>query len=124
MGDNFLKQQVRNFKKGQDRATNELSRRKLFDHPELVRTAYPVNEINGHSLNVGDVLLAIPSPIAGQVDLALGMHHVGTSEGDAPTALRSALAEANGPGGVMVEVISKGGLSGVAQVRIKGGMES
>jgi hypothetical protein len=124
MGDNFLKQQVRNFKKGQDRATNELSRRRLVDHPELVRTAYPVSEINGYSLNVGDVLLVIPSPIAGQVDLALGTRHVGTSEGDAATALRSALVEPNGPGGILVEVISKGGLSGVAQVRIKGGTES
>ena len=121
MGDNFLKQQVRNFKKGQDRATNDLSRRKLFDQPEIVRTKYPVSEVNGKSLNVGDVLLALPSAVEGRVDLALGAHHVGVSEGDAAAALRSALAGPNGPGGVFVQVVSKGGLSGVAQVQIKDG---
>ena len=99
MGDNFLKQQVRNFKKGKDRASDESSRRKLFEHPELVRTAYPVSEVNGTPLNIGDVLLAIPSPVEGRVDLALGTRHVGISEGDAAKSLRSALTGPNGPGG-------------------------
>lgn len=124
MGDNFLKQQVRNFKKGRDRAMDDLGQRKLFQHPELVRTTYPVCEVNGHSINVGDVLLAVPSSVEGRVDLALETRHVGTSEGDAAMALRSALVGPNGAGGVLVEVISKGGLSGVAQVRVKGGTAS
>jgi hypothetical protein len=121
MGDNFLKQQVRNFTKGQDRAMSELSRRSLFDRPEFVTVAYPVSEVNGHSITVGEHLLALPSRDEGQIDFVLGNHLVGRSEGEAARALRAVLAGQDGLGGVMVEVVSKSELSGVAQVHIKDG---
>jgi hypothetical protein len=120
MGDNFLLQQVRNFQKGRDRAMDRLGQRSLLDRPELVRAVYPVTEINGYSIRVGDVLLALPSRTEGRVDVALGNRHVGVSEGEAAKALRAALAGPNGLGGTEVEVVSKSDLSGVAQVRIKG----
>lgn len=121
MGDNFLKQQVRNFKRGQDRAMSELGRRTLFDRPELVTSAYPVSEVNGHSISEGEEFLALPSREEGRIDFVLGNHLVGCSEGDAARALREVLDGPNGLGGVTVQVISKSELSGVAQVRIKDG---
>jgi hypothetical protein len=120
MGDNFLLAQARNFKKGQDRGMNRLGQRSLFDRPELVQSVYPVAEINGYSIKVGDELLALPSRTEGRVDVALGNRHVGVSKGEAAKALRAALAGPNGLGGAKVVVVAKSELSGVAQVRIKG----
>ena len=42
MGDNFLKQQVRNFKKGRDKALDSLSKPTLFIAPEALGKTFPV----------------------------------------------------------------------------------
>ena len=44
MGDNFLKQQVRNFKKGRDKALDSLSKPTLFIAPEALGKTFPVFE--------------------------------------------------------------------------------
>lgn len=97
----------------------ELDRPTLFSTPELLRTTYPVNEVNGHNFAIGDVLLAVPSRTPGRVDLADGTRHVGYLDGQPGQSLRSALSGRGGSGAVHVEVVSKCDLSGVAQVRIR-----
>ncbi len=44
MGDNFLKQQVRNFKKRRDKAIVTLSKPTLFTTPEVLDSTFPVFE--------------------------------------------------------------------------------
>jgi hypothetical protein len=114
MGDNFLKQQVRNFKKGQDKALDSLSKPTLFIAPEALGKTFPVFEVNGYAFAPQDILLAVPSRTPGRIEIVRGTHHVGFAEGDVAKPL---LDVANG-GGVYVRVESRNDLSGVAQVRI------
>lgn len=114
MGDNFLKQQVRNFKKGRDKALDKLSQPTLYTTPETVGKTFPVFEANGQAVTTDDVLLAVPSRTPGRVELVRGTCHVGYAEGETAAPI---LAAANGVG-VYVRVESKNDLSGVAQVRI------
>lgn len=114
MGDNFLKQQVRNFTKGWNKAFDRLSTPTLFTTPDSVGTTYAVFEVNGHTITSQDVLLAVPSRTPGRVELVRGNHHVGYADGQPAEVL---LAAAGGVG-VHVRVESKNDLSGVAQVRM------
>jgi hypothetical protein len=114
MGDNFLKQQVRNFKKGRDKALEELSEPTLYSTPDLLGKTYPVFEVSGQTITAEDVLLAVPSRTPGRVELVRGTCHVGFAEGETAAPI---LAVAGGIG-VYVRVESKNDLSGVAQVRI------
>lgn len=114
MGDNFLKQQVRNFKKGRDKALDSLTKPTLFSVPELRDRTFPVLEVNGYAFAPGDVLLAVPSRMPGRIDIVRGTHHVGVAEG----VIAKPLLDAVGGVGAYVEVESRNDLSGVAQVRI------
>lgn len=114
MGDNFLKQQVRNFKKGRDKALDRLSEPTLFTTPETVGKTHPVFEVSGHTVTTGEVLLAVPSRTPGRMELVRGTCHVGYADGETAAPI---LAAAGGVG-VYVRVESKNDLSGVAQVRI------
>ena len=49
MGDNFLKRQVRNFKKGRDKALGKLAEPTLFTMPDEMGKTYPVFEVNGQT---------------------------------------------------------------------------
>lgn len=114
MGDNFLKQQVRNFTKGRDKALDKLSMPTLFTTPESVGATYPIFEVNGHTVTSQEVLLAVPSRTPGRVEFVRGNHHVGFADGHSAEVL---LAAAGGVG-VHVRVESRNDLSGVAQVRM------
>lgn len=114
MGDNFLKQQVRNFKKGRDKALDKLSEPTLFTAPEALGKTFPVFEANGQTVTPQDTLLAIPSKTPGRVELVRGACHVGFAEGESAKPLLAA----TGGVGVYVRVESRNDLSGVAQVRI------
>ncbi len=114
MGDNFLKQQVRNFKKGRDKALEKLNLPTLFTIPEVMGKSYPVFEINGQTATPQERLLAVPSKTHGRVELVRGSCHVGFADGDAAKPLLAATAAV----GIYVQVESRNELSGVIQVRI------
>lgn len=114
MGDNLLKQQVRNFKKGRDKALDKLSQPALYTAPETVGKTFPVFEVSGQTVTAGDVLLAVPSRTPGRLDLARGTCHVGYADGETAAPILAAV----GGVGAYVRVESKNDLSGVAQVRI------
>ena len=114
MGDNFLRQQVHNFKKGRDKALEKLTGPTLFTVPEMMGKSYPVFEVNGQTATPQERLLAVPSKTLGRVELVRGTCHVGFAEGDAAKQLLAATGDA----GVYVQVESRNDLSGVIQVRI------
>src|SRR6266568_8034087 len=90
MGDNFLKQQVRNFKKGRDKALDSLSKPTLFTALQALGRTFPVFEVNGYAFTSQDVLLAVPSRTPGRVEIVRGTHHVGFAEGEVAKPLLDA----------------------------------
>ncbi len=118
MGDNFLRQQVNNFKRRREQAAVALGRPTLFDRPDLVHTVYTVKPLDGQCLAVDDVLFAVPSKLNGHIDVAAGHRKVACIDGDAAQALREALHGGDGPEVVRVRVIEVSPVSRVAKARI------
>ena len=58
MGDNFLKQQADNSRRGRDRAVAELEKPTLFSRPEIINTTYPIRPAEGVVFEIGEVLNA------------------------------------------------------------------
>jgi hypothetical protein len=118
MGDNFLKRQVRNAKHRCDRAMDTLEKPTLFDRPELMRATYPVEPVNGHQFNVGEVLWGVAAKKGKHIDVTDGHTRLGTSSDDAAQALREELGKPCNGGVTKLKVVKVWGLSGVAEVRI------
>src|SRR5262249_41790560 len=72
MGDNFLLQQIRNFKKGRDRAKEETKRPTLFERPDLLNTVYPGRPAEGVTFQEGEQLLAVASKNGQHIELVRG----------------------------------------------------
>jgi hypothetical protein len=75
MGDNFLKQQVRNFKKGRDKALEKLSQPTLYTTPETVGKTFPVFEANGQAVTTDDAMplhFSVFTPFRRRKSLFLG----------------------------------------------------
>ncbi len=118
MGDNFLLQQVRNFKKGRDRAKSERDQPRLFQRPDLLNTVYPGKPIEGVTFQNGEDVLAVASKNGQHIDLARGHRRAGRTDGDAAKELLDALREPGSGGVVKVKVVEVCPVSGVAQFRI------
>ena len=56
MGENFLKQQIKNFEKSTDLAVDMMERTKLIRRPELSRTTYKAKPLDGESFGTGSAL--------------------------------------------------------------------
>jgi hypothetical protein len=121
MGDNFLKRQVRNFKKGRDLATAELSLPTLFDRPEVVSTVYTASPAQNCQFDSGEVLLAVAAEDGHSAILARGYKSVGCIEGDAAKSLLSALREPGSAGAVQIRITEVSGLAGVAKAVVERG---
>jgi hypothetical protein len=118
MGDNFLLQQIRNFKKGRDRAKEETNRPTLFQRPDLLNTIYPGRPAEGVKFQVNEELFAVASRNGEHVELVRGHQKVGRADGDAARELLEALREPGAGGVVKVRVGEVSRVSGVAQCRI------
>src|SRR6266567_2307472 len=104
MGDNFLLQQIRNFKKGRDRAQEETKRPTLFERPDLLNTVYPGKPAEGVTFQEGEELLAVASRNGQHFELVRGHQKVGRTDGDAARELLEALREPGAGGVVKVRV--------------------
>jgi hypothetical protein len=124
MGDNFLLQQVRNFKKGRDRAKVEQNQLKLFQRPDLLNTIYPAKPAEDVTFQIGEILLAVASKNGQHIDLARGHRRAGRTDGDAAKELLDALREPGSGGVVKVRVVEVCPVSGVAQFGIVHGEEA
>jgi hypothetical protein len=118
MGDNFLRQQINNFKKRRDQAVANRKRPTLFDRPELVSTQYPVTPAPDRQLEKGEILFGVASNNGTLIDVARGHVKVGCMEGDAAHVLRNALREPGQLGVIKLQIVDVKPLSGVAQARI------
>ncbi len=118
MGDNFLRQQVRNDKRRRDRMAGDLKKPPLFIRPELVQSSYPVHPLNGHKFVEGDTLYGVASRKGQHIDVTDGHWKLGYSDGEAAKALRDELSKPGGSGVIKMQITEVGILSGVAQARI------
>ncbi len=118
MGDNFLKRQTNNFKKGRDLATAELSKPTLFARPEVMNTVYSAVPNDGCAFQVAERLIAIVSENGEKAVLARGHQAVGCIEGDGAQALLAALGERGTAGMAKVEITEVSALSKVGKAII------
>jgi hypothetical protein len=88
MGDNFLKQQIRNFEKSTDLAVDTLERTTLFQRSEVFKTTYNAKPLDGESFAEGEVLYALVAKDGRGIVLSRGHHHVGDIAGQGAEALR------------------------------------
>lgn len=118
MGDNFLRQQVKNFKRGRDLAMRESADPVLFERPDVVRTFFTVTLCNGKPFEVGEPLLAVAANGAQRIAVMRGYERVGAINGDSARALLQVDRDLSSMGVTEVRVVETGGLSGVAKVEI------
>ena len=113
MGDNFLKRQVENFKKGRDLAMNELDQLQLFNRPEVNRTVYTVIPRENCHLQKDEVLTVFASADGSSATLSRGHRKVGEVVGDGAQSLAHVLGE-RGTGGIANLQITE--VSGISRV--------
>ncbi len=118
MGDNFLKRQARNFRKGRDRAKAEQRQRVLFNRPEVLDTIYTAQPERNCRFQSGETLLAVVSEDGQRIVLARGHERTGHVEGDGAQSLAQALIEGGGGGVTEVRITEVSGLSGSAKAVI------
>jgi hypothetical protein len=115
MGDNFLKQQIKNFEKSTDLAADALERPKLIQRSEVSRTRYRAKPRLGESIVEGEELYAVAKDGQG-VRLSRGHRHVGDVEGQGAEALGE---EMRGLGSILkVRVESVSEVSGWATLEV------
>lgn len=119
MGDNFLKRQARNFKKGRDRAIAEQRQSVLFSRRDIITTEYTIRPEAGCALQNGEGLLAVLREDGRQVALARGHTQVGRIEGDGAESLVEALREPGIGGVVEVTVTNVSQITGNAKAVIR-----
>src|ERR1043166_7404961 len=107
MGDNFLKRQIRNFKKRRDQAMAELAHATLLDRPEVLTTVYSAKPINGTQFAVGETLYAMVNAVGNGVDLIRGHQQIGQLIGESAEALCIAMHYASPTIAVRVESVSE-----------------
>ena len=115
MGDNFLKRQARNFKKGRELATAKLNEPTLFTRPEVLNTVYTASPGDDCKFDSGETLFVIASEDGQRAVLARGHKTVGCIEGDGAKSLLAALNRPGDAGAAQVRITEVSGLSGIAK---------
>lgn len=112
MGENVLKGQVKDFKKGSDRSLKDMATPKLFDRPDIMSTVYTAAPVEGGGVVKGDRLEAHAAANGRSVLLVKGHVTVGRIEGDGAKSLLDALREPGNPGVVTMRVRKVSSVSG------------
>lgn len=116
MGDNFLKQQIKNFEKSTDLAVDLLEREKLIRRPEVSRKTYKGQPFPGESFAQGEDLYAVVSTDGQKVGLSRGHHHLGDIGGQGADVLKEQM---RGLGSTLkVRVVTVSGVSGWATLEV------
>jgi hypothetical protein len=119
MGENFLLQQVKNFRKGRDLAYSQLGAPVLIARPEVINTSYTAKPYSDSVFQVNEVLYAQPGESDDHVDLVRGHRTVGHIDGESGWALGEVLRAPGNPGIVEVVVSDVSSLTRIAHVEIK-----
>jgi hypothetical protein len=104
MGENVLKGQVRDFKKGTDRSLKDMAIPTLFGRPDIMSTVYTGAPVEGSVVAKGDRLEAHAAADGRCVHLVLGHVTVARIEGDGAKALLDARRAPGNPGVVTQRV--------------------
>jgi hypothetical protein len=116
MGDNFLKQQIRNFEKSTDLAVDTLERAKLIRRSEVSKTSYKAKPLDGESFGEKEALYAVVAKDGLGIVLSRGHRHVGDITGQGAEVLRE---EMGGLGSILkVRVVSVSEVSRWATVEV------
>jgi len=118
MGDNFLRQQAKNFRKGRDLAMADIEMPRLFARPEHISTVYAAKPCEGEGYEEGESLLALLGHESDTIGLCRGHTRIGYIEGDGAKVLARALRKPDSPGAAMMRVSSVGELSGAAKIEL------
>lgn len=124
MGDNFLRQQAKNFRKRRDLAIKEMDIPSLFKRPEIVDTIYKAKPCENENLKCGEALYAMPGKNMERVSLVRCGRKVGYLEGDSAKALVNTLCDSSTPGIIPVRIINVANLSGIAEAQITADREN
>jgi hypothetical protein len=121
MGENVLKGQVQNFKKGSDRSLKDMAAPTLFDRPDIVSTVYTAAPADGCVVAEGDRLEAHAAADGRCIHLVKGHVCVGRIEGDGSKVLLDALRGPGSPGTVPMRVTGVSAVSGFLKAVIENG---
>jgi hypothetical protein len=116
MGDNFLKQQIKNFEKSTDLAVDTLERAKLIQRPEVSKTIYKAKPLDGESFVDGEVLYALVDKAGVMIGLSRGHHHVGDITGQGAEVLKEEMRDLGSILKVRVESVSEVSRSATLEV--------
>ena len=105
MCDNFLKRQIKNFKRRQDQAMADLNCPVLFQRPDVMTQIYSARPLEDEQFHQGEKLYAIASP--GGIDLVRGCERVGQLVGESADGLRVAMSDGCSTLAVCVESVSE-----------------
>jgi hypothetical protein len=120
MGENVLKSQVKNFRKGTDRSLKDMAAPTLFNRPDIVSTVYTAAPIEGCAVAEGDHLEAHASADGRCINLVKGHVCVGRIDGDGGKSLIAALREPGGPVSVPMDAKDVSAVSGFFKVTLAG----
>ena len=120
MGENVLKGQVKDFKKGTDRTLKDMATPTLFDRPDIMSTVYTAAPVDG-GVTKGDRLEAHAAADGRSVHLVKGHVVVARIEGDGAKSLLDALREPGSPGVVTVRVRKVSSVSGFIEAVVDDG---
>jgi hypothetical protein len=116
MGDNFLKQQIKNFEKSTDLAVDKLERPKLIRRSEVCTRAYKGKPLDGVSFVVDETLYALVTKDDLGVRLGRGHRHVGDIAGQGGEELKESMKSL---GSILkVRVVEVSEVSGWATVEV------
>ena len=121
MGENVLKGQVENFKKGTDRSLKDMAAPTLFDRPDIMSTVYTASPVEGSGVAKGDWLEAHAAANGRCVHLVNGHVTVARIEGDGAKTLLDALRAPGSPGVVTMRVRKVSSVSGFIEAVVDDG---
>jgi hypothetical protein len=116
MGDNFLKQQIRNFEKSTDLAMDTLERAKLFRRLENFKTTYRAKQLGEESFKAGETLFATVPRNGPGIVLSRGHKRIGEIAGKGGDALTEVMREFASI--LTVKVVSVSDVSGSAAIEV------
>lgn len=120
MGEFIRKGQVEAFKKGVDKAMQDLLTPDLFTVPAVFDVEYTVEAFDGNTVQEGECLYGYSSEDGTEVVLSQENRTVGKIKGDGATEINSSAGGAGSLGFILMSVSSVSEISGFFTVRHKG----
>ncbi|MFL5329179.1 MAG: hypothetical protein ACJ8C4_09700 [Gemmataceae bacterium] len=121
MGENVLKGQVENFKKGSDRSLKNMATPTLFGRPDIMSTVYTAAPLGGSEVAAGDHLEGHAAANGRCIHLVNGHKVIGKIDGDGAKSLLDALRAPGHPGVTPMMVRKVSSVSGFIEVVVDDG---